>query len=825
MLNVALNKIKESFFQDDKQSHALNIDRYNSLTELLCWRFFDPEGEVYINTNSYGFMLEVSPLLGASEDTIKMMTNMITEGMPDNATVQILCWASPDTSNYFDVWSSGFDNGNNIHQEISKKRKSYFDQHHNQSLFKDTSYLIREFRIFLTVSFEGSYDLNNYLQLKQIRNAFSATLKQLGAESINVKPERFIHFISELLNGGEVSEQDSWNEYETIHTQLIQPEYDYAVSDDRITVNPTNKEIRCFSAVKFPEIWAQWQVTNLLGDLKSNHSSIPCPFLSVFTFTIEDQDKYLQKAFIKSTRATQQAETYWGRFMPDIARKAKDWHFVADKLNQGQRVVKAVYQTILFADKDNADYAEQSLKSLYSKNGWQIAKDKFIQLQSFLSCLPFHMSNGLKNEVDMLGRFKTMVSWSCANLMPLQGEWRGINKPGVLLFGRRGQPFLWNPFENKGGNYNVAVIGKSGSGKSVFMQELVATLSGTGGKVIIIDDGYSFMNSSQLQGGEFIEFTSDRKICINPFSMIDDAKIETDTEYKQSAMTLINSIIQQMCRSETKTDDIENSHISKAVMSCWEKTGSKTTITHIRDFLLQINDRRANDLGLMLQPYTKEGLYRDYFEGECNIDINAHLIVFELSEIKNRKELQSLVLMILMFLASEEMYRSGRQQRVSIVIDEAWDLLNGQGFKGFIEGIARRGRKYSGNLITGTQSVNDYYKNPAAEAAFENTDWVCCLSQKKESIETLKQTKRLSINDQVEEQLKSLRMVDQQYSEIMICSQDAYHIGRLILDPWSMALYSSKGEDFSRIQDLKEQGMSLDKAIELVAQSISEERS
>ena len=51
-----------------------------------------------------------------------------------------------------------------------------------------------------------------------------------------------------------------------------------------------------------------------------------------------------------------------------------------------------------------------------------------------------------------------------------------------------------------------------------------------------------------------------------------------------------------------------------------------------------------------------------------------------------------------------------------------WDLLSGEDSKAFLEGAARRARKYRGALVTGTRSVNDYYANPAARAAWENSD-------------------------------------------------------------------------------------------------------
>ncbi len=45
------------------------------------------------------------------------------------------------------------------------------------------------------------------------------------------------------------------------------------------------------------------------------------------------------------------------------------------------------------------------------------------------------------------------------------------------------------------------------------------------------------------------------------------------------------------------------------------------------------------------------------------------------------------------------------------------------GTANFLEGVVRRARKYTGSLITGTQSLMDYYNNPAALVCLENSDW------------------------------------------------------------------------------------------------------
>jgi conjugal transfer ATP-binding protein TraC len=509
---------------------------------------------------------------------------------------------------------------------------------------------------------------------------------------------------------------------------------------------------------------------------------------------------------------------------------AAEWRFVTEKINSGQRILKTVYQAVIFATSNKINEAEQTLKSIYKGVGWDIVRDKYLNLQSFLAILPFTQSDGLFEDLEKLNRTRTMVSWTVANLAPLQGEWSGMGSPCMMLYGRRGQPLFWNPFENTEGNYNVAVIGKSGAGKSVFMQELVTSILGFGGKAYVIDDGRSFMNTAKLQDGEFIEFSDKSNLCLNPFSIIDSEAMIKNPEYVGEVISLIRSMIRQMCEGVKKDSEsisqVQDRFIEEAVQNAWDKNGKNASISAIRDYLALHTDDRAKDLAILMRPFalkpandptSVDGIYSRFFEGQSNIKLTNAFMVFELAELKNKKEFQSIVMMFLMFLISENRYFGDRKTPISLIIDEAWDLLHGEGSSVFIEGLARRARKYGGNLITGTQSVNDYYKTSATIAAFENTDWIVLLAQKKESVEALSQSKRIAMDDSFKRDITSLRMSSGQYSEALIYGPKGYAIGRLILDPYSIALYSSKASDWSRINDLTASGYSLADALEQIA--------
>ena len=121
----------------------------------------------------------------------------------------------------------------------------------------------------------------------------------------------------------------------------------------------------------------------------------------------------------------------------------------------------------------------------------------------------------------------------------------------------------------------------------------------------------------------------------------------------------------------------------------------------------------------------------------------------------------------------------------------------------FIETLARCLRKYRGSLVVGTQSVNDFYSCAGAQAAWDNSDWNCFLSQKEESIAQLKNSKRILLDEYKESVITSVKTEQGKYAEVLINGADGYAVGKLLLDPFSSLLFSTKPEDYAAVQELR----------------------
>ena len=144
-------------------------------------------------------------------------------------------------------------------------------------------------------------------------------------------------------------------------------------------------------------------------------------------------------------------------------------------------------------------------------------------------------------------------------------------------------------------------------------------------------------------------------------------------------------------------------------------------------------------------------------------------------------------------------------------------MLKGGSMGEFVETYARTARKYGGALATATQSLNDYYKSPGAQAALENSDWMLILQQKAETIADFRKEARLDMDDRTETLIRSLKRSGTEYSEVFIKGPETEAVGRLVLDPFSATIFSSDPNTYAAIHAREAAGMPLAAAIRDVA--------
>lgn len=809
----------------------------HTLAQLLPYESWDPDSGLYYNEDSVSFLLEVTPSVGMDDETLRVLSGLYS-ALPADSTAQYTLYASPDILPLIKRWANlrqedasitdesfvrAHHRNENIFRATLRRRVEYLLSGTWSSLFSDQAMLIRDFKVLLSVTRpSGSHDLTHNIpydikeQMIQLRESISGTLRSAGLSSRPMEADAFINFMDTVLNPRHVRRNTlSYQEDRLIRDQVVDGDTLVLIGREGLAIQHGEMllDTRMYSTREYPVTWAGWGMDKLIGDLMSNTLRIPCPFMMSFVVHVPDQVSAAGEAKYKSARATQMADSQIGKFVPVWRERKADWDFVSSQIQAGHSLVRGGFQVVLFAPHGSGSQAEHQLMALYKSAGWTLTRDSFVAVHAFLSALPMTAGPAFVKELESFSRLRTFLTWSCANLAPASAEWWGTGTPLLMLQGRRGQVMHIDPWDNKQGNYNMAMAAASGSGKSFFTQEIIMSILGTGGRVWTIDRGESYKNICQLLGGLYLRFDGNSNINLNPFTRIDNATFSDD-------LPMLKALVAHMASPSAHLGAMESSWIEQALKQVWATHRQQTTISHLFDALKSDEDPRKSDLADCLFPYTKEGVYARFFEGDNNLDLDRPFVALELKDLDAMPDLQSLVLLLLMMRITEDMYLGGRSQRKLCVIDEAWKLMGSGNAGAFIEEGYRTARKYEGAFLTVTQGINDYYKSGTAQAAFENSDWVFLLRQKKESLMQLQKSGRFAMEESEMKLLNSIHTIHGKYSEVATYSPEGMAIGRLIVDPFSEKLYSTKGTEFDFIQRAMADGKTLAQAVEQLAAGV-----
>lgn len=790
-----------SYFDDA----YLQMAAFYKICDLLPYDAYDSKYQLFYSQSSVGFVIETAPLVGSSEEMQKEISNLFALSLPEMSSMQVMLWADPHIGGFLQNYKNARQGRSETLQYMATERVEYLKQFAYHSPYKP--YSLRNFRCFLSITLKRGSSVRLEQELcERLKNQVVTTIKMLGLPVHVWGADDLLTTLDSIFNTTTRTVDTSnlkWNPLESLAPQLSCGTSNMQVDEHGLDLNNHDLKVRTYSARGYPSYWSLHAMGELIGDLERDQAQIPCSFMIHYGVTVPRQDKPKSQLLAKASYVEKQAYSPIGKYLPSIMEEAEELAFVRSALNKGERIVRSQFGVILMAKPEEIDNAEQILLNLYTAKEWRLVANRYLHLPMFLTSLPMMWGEPQVKALLSLQKLKTTLSTESANLLPLQGEWRGTKTPGMLLTGRRGQVFTWSAFDNNEGNFNVCVVGRSGSGKSVFMQELMTSTLGLGGRVFVMDVGRSFEKTCFLLNGQFIEFSPKTPLCLNPFTTI-----PTDNEeVANDALAMLKSVLVLMAAPNHGVDDKGAALLEQAMLETWHTYRNQATISHIADWLNSHHDPKANDLGQMLYPYTKSGTYGRYFNGPSTVNLNNPLIVIELEELKERKDLQAVVVQMMIINITNQMFLGDRQTPFNIVFDEAWDMLRSKQSGVFIETLARRLRKYKGSLVVGTQSVNDFYQSPGAQAAFDNSDWMCMLAQKPESIEQLKKSERLSLSPQKEALLKSIKTKQGEYAEVMIIGPSGYAIGRLILDLFSRLLYSTKAEDYHAVKQLMQKGV------------------
>lgn len=818
---------------------AAQLTDRNTFSSLFTYRYFDPDTNIcYLDdsdTPAVGFVLAITPLMVAGVDTEDQI-EAVLNAVPPESVVQFGKLVTPQVEGFLNTWANARleKNNNGLLRQIAERRREFMlNTASGPSMLPQTRLHPRMMQWYVSVRIPYKGSLNDEAELRvflrqalDVRGTVEGALKAAMMNSEVLGEEELKFLLRELANP-HLEPAERVME----HAHGVPLAQDIIARNTRVTVREDGRlgfaremgdpdvVVTALTVDNAPRTLYLPMMARTLGNPVAWDERITCPYWAYTTIHVLHPDNSkddLTTKFGMLNKQTMTDSAWFKAMMGHLYERRDRAESLLKELGKGHTLVRAYTGINLYTPADEARQQTEYVKGLFRRSGFRVSEEVYITLPVFLASLPLQYTPSMDAPNKGLQRAWLMSSLNAASMVQVQGDWRGTgeDKGGLLLVSRSGQVATFDLLQTTI-NYNFVVVAASGSGKSFLTNEIVCDFLSKGGIARLIDVGRSYARFCEVMGGENIVFSPESPMSMNPFTGI---LSEMDLNEMMPMLKDLLRLMAYPLTSEEDTPAFQYQLLEKAVSEAWHTHKNKCELSNVVDWLRGYegdNTGRAADLALQLEPFS-HGRYRRWFSGPRTLSFNKPLVVIELEELKQDSALQAVVLQLVMFQVTKEMYLSDRRIPKLLAIDEAWDLMGGLKTGRFIETAFRRMRKYNGIAGVITQSFEDFEKSPAARAAIENAAWQFILYQRPESVEFAVTNKRISADEMTVDLIKSVRS-GVGFSEVFVRGEQGSGLYRFITDKHSYYTFTTKPHDINRINDLLEKGASLEKAIDTLA--------
>ena len=850
-MNFSFSRITSAIFEFVKPSApgstAITLSVAKELVEraepkeLVTYRTFEEDTNLtYLSTPAgfaVGFLLAVNPLMVAGVDAESQFEAAFV-GLPPGSVVQFGKFSSEQVEGFIARWAKArLENTKSplLRQSTLRRAKYFVESANGQSLLPNSKLHPRmhQWYVAVRIPFDGDVrsetEKNSFISAVQdYRRNMVGALQAIGMHSAEL-PEGGLKFLLRELLNPHLSPQERIaraSPNATLAEDIFDPELRLTVEDDGRIGFGEGAEGPSMVATAMtvdvaPSPLFLPAMSRTLGDPESTEERISCPYWAYTTIHILHPDDARDSLVAKLGLLNKQTmtESAWFRSMMGHLFERRDRaNQLLGETAKGHTLVRAYSGITLYTKPEDAKQQSQYVSGLYRNAGFRLSEEKYIGLPVFLAGLPFQYVPEMDPPNKGMQRAWLMSSLNAASMLQVQGDWRGTGEQrgGLLLTSRSGQLATIDLLQTST-NYNFVVVAQSGSGKSFLTNEIVNDFLSKGGIARIIDIGRSYFKFCERVGGENIVFSPESPMSLNPFTGI------ATSAALDEMMPMLKDLLRLMAYPLTPEEDTpayQYQLLEKAISEAWNAKQENCELSDVVNWLRAYDGdatNRAKDLALQLEPFAF-GRYRRWFTGPRTVEFTKPFVVLELEELRQDSALQAVVMQLMMFQVTRDMYLSDRRIPKLLAIDEAWDLMAGLKTGRFIETAFRRIRKYNGIAGVITQSFEDFEKSPASKATIENAAWQFILAQRPESIDHAVTHKRISSDEHTVRLIKTVRS-GAGFSEVYVRSETGSGIYRFITDPHTYFTYTTKPTDLAALANLQDQSFTVEQAVDRLAQA------
>lgn len=382
---------------------------------------------------------------------------------------------------------------------------------------------------------------------------------------------------------------------------------------------------------------------------------------------------------------------------------------------------------------------------------------------------------------------------------------------------------VWDENKKRIKARNFAIFAPTGEGKSFLANNILRQYFEDNVRLVIIDLGGSYAKFAKLYPRDHVilRYEQGKNLGINPFYITDDADL-TPERLEDLAIFLLELLAEG--KSVSKGKEVAMKKVLLHYYSTVRKAHSLASLYHFVD---QHKENLMQNLGIqeahfstynflhIISEYVEGGLYSFLFnvgEDQTYKIEDKRMIVFELDEVRDNKEILSVMLKLIKSAIQRTIWRN-RSERGIILFDEFAKQLKFDNVLESVEFYYQAIRKQNGAIGIILQSINQLPNNSTAASILENTQVIYSLRNEK-GYDALQ--KRLNLSPHDLNQLRSIRnnlVGERKYTEMFIKIGKESNIFRLEVPPEVFAAYLTDGTENETLMAFYKETNNMEKAI------------
>ncbi|PNW27424.1 TraG family conjugative transposon ATPase [Formosa algae] len=382
---------------------------------------------------------------------------------------------------------------------------------------------------------------------------------------------------------------------------------------------------------------------------------------------------------------------------------------------------------------------------------------------------------------------------------------------------------VWDEDKKRIKARNFAIFAPTGEGKSFLANNILRQYFESGVRLVIIDLGGSYTKFAKLYPEKYtvLRYESGKNLGINPFY------ISSENDLTPERLEDLSVFLFELFASDLKVTKAQSVSIKKILRHYYDSTLDNHSLDDFYSFIERDQKDLLNTLKIhpdyfnitnflhIMSEYVGDGLYSFLFElseDQTYKIEDKRLIVFELDEVKDNKEILSVMLKLIKSAIQRTIWKN-RAEKGIILFDEFAKQLKFENVLESVEFYYQAIRKQNGAIGIILQSINQLPNNSTSASILENTQVIYSLNNEKGYDELVK---RLHLSSHDLNQLKSIKnnlSGPRKYTEMFIKIGKESNIFRLEVPKEVYAAYLTDGKENEEIMTLYQQTHDMEKAI------------